>query len=67
MRDGGPTVRVDLHSIPWVDVAGDNMSFHTHGEGKVTNATTSQLPSTKKLPGSSLILASIGKKVIGKI
>lgn len=33
VRDGGRTVRVDLHSIRWIDAAGDYMCIHTDGEG----------------------------------
>ncbi len=32
VRDGGRTVRVDLHSIRWIDAAGDYMCIHTDGE-----------------------------------
>lgn len=33
VRDGGRTVRVDLHSIRWIDAAGDYMCIHTDGDG----------------------------------
>lgn len=32
VRDGGRTVRVDLHSIRWIDAAGDYMCIHTDGD-----------------------------------
>nr|WP_276533532.1 LytTR family DNA-binding domain-containing protein [Pseudoxanthomonas mexicana] len=33
VRDGGRIVRVDLHSIRWIDAAGDYMCIHTDGDG----------------------------------
>lgn len=32
IRDGGRTVRVDLHRIRWIDAAGDYMCIHVDGE-----------------------------------
>lgn len=37
VRDGGRTVRVDLHSIRWIDAAGDYMCIHTDGDAPSGN------------------------------
>ncbi|WP_213602629.1 LytR/AlgR family response regulator transcription factor [Pseudoxanthomonas japonensis] len=46
VRDGGRTVRVDLHSIRWIDAAGDYMCIHTDGEAP--NGTTLILRATMR-------------------
>ncbi|KAF1727085.1 LytR/AlgR family response regulator transcription factor [Pseudoxanthomonas japonensis] len=46
VRDGGRTVRVDLHSIRWIDAAGDYMCIHTDGDAP--NGTTLILRATMR-------------------
>ncbi|MFT3668685.1 MAG: LytTR family DNA-binding domain-containing protein [Pseudoxanthomonas sp.] len=46
VRDGGRTVRVDLHSIRWIDAAGDYMCIHVDGDD--TNGTTLILRATMR-------------------
>ena len=43
VRDGGRTVRVDLHSIRWIDAAGDYMCIHTDGDTHILRATMREL------------------------
>jgi len=43
VRDGGRTVRVDLHNIRWIDAAGDYMCIHTDGETLILRATMREL------------------------
>jgi len=46
VRDGGRTVRVDLHSIRWIDAAGDYMCIHVDGDD--ANGTTLILRATMR-------------------
>ena len=43
VRDGGRTLKVDLHSIRWIDAAGDYMCIHTDQETLVLRATMREL------------------------
>ncbi|KAB8180699.1 response regulator [Lysobacter maris] len=43
VRDGGRVVRVPLHSIRWIDAAGDYMCIHTDDDTLVLRATMREL------------------------
>jgi two-component system, LytTR family, response regulator len=43
VRDGGRTIKVDMHAIRWIDAAGDYMCIHTDQDTLILRATMREL------------------------